>query len=66
VNEESFINEKDLIKEGEDFKTEAGEKLEKIEEKNYVFTINNEVREIIKRWAAEPERISPQSIVNKI
>jgi hypothetical protein len=59
VNEESFINEKDLIKEGEEYRTEAGEKLEKIEEKNYVFTIKEEVREIIRRWAAEPERISP-------
>ena len=59
MNEESFINEKDLIKEGEEYRTEAGEKLEKIEEKNYVFTIKEEVREIIRRWAAEPERISP-------
>jgi methionyl-tRNA synthetase len=39
VNEESFIPEKDLIKVGDNYTTESGEKVELIEEKNYVFEI---------------------------
>lgn len=50
VNEESFIAEKDLVKEEDTghFKTESGEKVELIAEKNYVFEISPEMRAAIK------------------
>ena len=57
VNEESFISEKDLVKDETvdppQFKTEAGEKLELIQEKNYVFEITPEIREAIRKWVGE-------------
>ena len=41
VNEESFIAEKDLVKDSEGkYRTEAGERVESVEEKNYVFSIS--------------------------
>lgn len=49
VNEESFISEKDLIKDkDQNFTTVAGERVEFIEEKNYVFEITSEMKEAIK------------------
>jgi hypothetical protein len=45
VNEESFIAEKDLIKDEKGyFRTEMGEKVEKIQEMNYVFQITPDIR----------------------
>jgi methionyl-tRNA synthetase len=41
VNEESFISEKDLVKDSEgNYRTEVGERVESVEEKNYVFSIS--------------------------
>ena len=55
VNEESFIAEKDLIKgDNGDYKTDAGETVEVIQEKNYVFEISYEMREQIKQWVMRP------------
>ena len=46
VNEESFISEKDLVKDAEgNYRTDAGERVELIEEKNYVFDITPQIRD---------------------
>ncbi len=55
VNEESFIAEKDLVKDANgNLRTEAGESVELIQEKNYVFEITQEIRQAIKEWALKP------------
>jgi methionyl-tRNA synthetase len=67
VNEESFIAEKDLIKgEKGELKTEAGETVEFIKEKNYIFEIDEKLRQAIKEWASASGSIVPDSIKNKI
>ena len=49
VNEESFIAEKDLLKDkDQNFVTEAGERVEFIEEKNYVFEVTPQIKEAVK------------------
>ncbi len=52
VNEESFIAEKDLIHKEQEgyYETEAGERVEKIDEKNYVFEITEDMRDRIAKW----------------
>jgi methionyl-tRNA synthetase len=68
VNEESFISEKDLVKDGEGgYRTEAGERVELIEEKNYVFSITQQMRDQIREWVKTPTGpITPETIANKI
>jgi methionyl-tRNA synthetase len=67
VNEESFISEKDLVKDINGYLcTEAGEKVEEIQEKNYVFEITPEIRQAIKEWAIKPQSIVPEGIRTKI
>jgi hypothetical protein len=41
-----------LVKDGEgNYRTEAGERVESVEEKNYVFSISKQMREQIREWA---------------
>ena len=49
------------------YRTEAGERVELIKEKNYVFNITTEIKDKIRTWASSPQNpITPQSILNKI
>ena len=58
INEETFFAEKDLVKDESVspivFRTEAGEKVELIEERNYVFEITPEMKEVVKEWMTRP------------
>ena len=62
VNEESFLQEKDLVRDEATgcLQTAAGEKVELIREKNYLFMMTEEMREQIKAWVAES--VSPETI----
>lgn len=66
VNEESFIAEKDLVRdESGGYKTEAGERVEMIQERNYVFEITAETKEAIMGWLKSNEcPVTPEGVKN--
>ena len=47
------------------FKTDAGERLELIEEKNYIFEINDQMRDSIKEWISSGS-VVPDNIRAKL
>ena len=56
--------EKDLVREGDLWKTQAGEVLEEVSESNYVFEISSEVRKEVKQWAENS--VFPSTAQNKV
>jgi len=70
VNEETFFAEKDLVKDESVnppiFRTEAGERVELLTERNYVFDIRAEMRAGIKDWVLKPGSVVPETIRNKV
>ena len=65
MNEESFLTEKDLVKNKDgEYETEMGEKVKEIEEQNYVYRFEREVLEEIREWTNS--HVSPKSIQNKM
>jgi methionyl-tRNA synthetase len=51
TNEETFFVEKDLTKDGDDYRTPAGEICEEVVEQNYVFVVQDEAKQQILQWA---------------
>ena len=62
MNEESFIVDKDLIKENGTYKTQMGEIVEEINETNYKFKFQD--LDLIKEWAERS--VFPKTIRNKV
>ncbi len=59
TNEETFVVEKDLIKDGQQFKMATGEICEKVTESNYVFDVTETNREKVRCWVESETAVVP-------
>lgn len=57
--------EKDLTKEGDVYKTQTGEICEQVQEKNYVFKVDESLRERVKNWS-QSGAVSPIGSQKKV
>ncbi len=66
VKDESFYQEKELIKKGNKFTTIDGSEVEWIEEESYFFRLSNWQNKLLEVYKSQPDFIQPKSRMNEV
>ena len=66
VKDESFYQEKELVKDGDSFKTKDGSKVDWIEEESFFFKLSSWEKELLKFYDLNPNFIRPLSRMNEV
>ena len=66
ISDETFYNEKDLVKQNDGFKTVTGGPVEWITEKSYFFKLSEWSNKLLDLYSSNPNFISPASKRNEV
>ncbi len=66
VKDESFYQEKELIKEGDNLKTQDGSLVEWIEEESFFFKLSSWENQLLELYDKNPDFIKPKSRLNEV